>query len=191
MHPLDVVLVAVALGTVCFVVSTFWNPSSTFSWHQVLNTIAIGLLSVSAPIARARHTSKSSDTRFTLLLIHGVFNVAAVALILGAGVTAYLVKDSFGKPHLASWHSWIGVASGAHRNLKPSLVWVSWCMALRLPLVFPRAAVLLTLQTLGSVATALSKFPFHDDAHATFGLVNHAVASGAVRGRPNPGWSST
>ena len=60
-----------------------------------------------------RHAIKSSGTRLALILTRGVFNVAAVALIIGTSVTAYIVKGSYGKPHLASWHSWIDAASGA------------------------------------------------------------------------------
>ena len=83
--------------------------------HQVGNAIALGLMSISAPLARARHALRSTSTRRTLMFAHAAINTFAVALMIYAALVAYSTKESYGKPHLTSTHSWFGGASSESR----------------------------------------------------------------------------
>ena len=111
MHPLDATLLIVGVLTTSLMVAAFFNTSSYFSWHQVCNAVALGLMSVSAPLARARH-GKSATTRKALMFSHVVLNTIVVALMLYAFLVAYTVKETYSKPHIATTHAWFGCAAG-------------------------------------------------------------------------------
>lgn len=112
MHVLDRLLIALAAVTTAVIVPAYWNPRSAFSWHQICNAVALGLISVSAPLARSRSSFHSSGKRTSVLVVHAVLNCIAVALMLWAGLIAYGIKESHGRPHLVSTHAWFGAATG-------------------------------------------------------------------------------
>ena len=112
MHALDRLLIALAAVTTAMIIPTHWNPRSAFNWHPICNAVALGLLSLSAPLARSRSSFRSSSKRTGVLVLHAVLNCIAVALMLWAGLVAYGVKESRGKPHLSSTHAWFGAATG-------------------------------------------------------------------------------
>ncbi|PAA82788.1 hypothetical protein BOX15_Mlig022383g1 [Macrostomum lignano] len=82
--------------------------SSLFSWHPTLMSVAFGLLLFQGVLSFNRQSSLFAGNRERQTTAHALLNWAALGASLTGGYFVWRSKEEKGRPHLTSWHSWIG-----------------------------------------------------------------------------------
>ncbi|KAJ8601515.1 hypothetical protein CTAYLR_006727 [Chrysophaeum taylorii] len=94
----------VAAGVYASMPSGTWKWDVWFTYHPSAMMISFVALGASAALVKKRGGYENTKLHGTLML--------ASTLLAGIGWYAiYRNKELFGKPHLTSWHAWLGLAA--------------------------------------------------------------------------------
>ncbi|CAB9500063.1 b561 domain-containing protein 2 [Seminavis robusta] len=78
-----------------------------FSWHPLLMTI--GMVAFMGIGAMTKKLGGYDNTK-----LHAIFSWSGIFCTLGGLYAIYTNKEQMGRPHLTSWHSWIGIAAAVN-----------------------------------------------------------------------------
>ncbi|CAM9193459.1 unnamed protein product [Chrysoparadoxa australica] len=78
---------------------------------------SLAMCTSSIYLIKSRWGAQDINSRKKLVIVHWAFNGLGLVSSVGAGYVIWKNKEAAGKPHLTSWHSWIGVLT--------SLLWLS------------------------------------------------------------------
>ncbi|ESO05054.1 hypothetical protein HELRODRAFT_99384 [Helobdella robusta] len=95
-----------------FLVYTASPGSSLFSWHPALMTVAFCLIMMQGLLVFSPQSSLiMSSNRKVKTFYHWLLMISSTVLALLGYLVIFKVKEDSEKPHLMSWHAWIGLAT--------------------------------------------------------------------------------